>query len=577
MKKITLLFISILVFSSCSDFLDETNRNSITGDVLYSTPEGYETLINACYAYSRVWYAKADGYAFTEMGTDCYTGAGADCGRAPQMAFYSDDLQGDLTLMQYMWDALYSGLNACNTALARSSGAGLSTELQKKREGEAHFLRALYLHLIVETWGGVILYTEEIDKVVTTAERSSVEDFYTQIFDDLDQAITKLTGTPNKDSGRVTQLAAKAFKARMCLYRGQYTEAAKLAKEVIGTSGFGMYDTFTETFKMSNAKGQNNSEAIWWVNYSQDASLQAHFDEEKIVSPLMGERYDSHAHLISAMSYWMVSGCGVWVTPQTHTPWVQCMPTISFLHMFDENIDQRYDGTFRTTWYVNDIGNNYSAKFGENYTLPGGYKYDKPFVDGGMQLNDIAFETVKYAVTDEYRKSKNYMIFDRNDVYDAEGKTIGTRDYFISTYKFEDDTKATGWEYWSSRDAFVLRIAEMYLIVAEAELMDNHPDIAVEYMNTLREKRAKPGKEADMRITAYDLDIDFILDERARELAGEQHRFFDLKRTGKLIERVKKYNPNAAIKDHHVVRPIPQAELDAVTNKDEFKQNNGYN
>jgi len=577
MKKITLLFISILIFSSCSDFLEETNRNSTTGGVLYTSPEGYETLINACYAYSRVWYAKADGYAFTEMGTDCYTGAGADCGRAPQMAFYSDDLQGSLPLMQYMWDALYSALNACNTALTYSSQAGLSAELQKTREGEAHFLRALYLHLIVETWGDVVLYTDETTGPIKTAQRSSVEDFYAQIFDDLDEAITKLAGTPNKDAGRVTQLAAKAFKARICLYRGQYTEAAKLAKEVIGTSGLGMYDSFAETFKMSNAKGQNNTEAIWWVNYSQDASLQAHFETEKITSPLMGDRYDSHAHLISAMSYWMVGGCGVWVTPQTHTPWVQCMPTISFLHKFDENVDQRYDGTFRTAWMVNSTDANYSELFGKDYIMPGGYKYDEAFVDGGLQLGDTAFVTLKYPVTDAYRKSKDYLIFDRNDVYDTEGKTIGTRDYFISTYKFEDDTKETGWEYWSSRDAFVLRVAEMYLIVAEAELMDNHPDIAVQYMNILREKRAQPGKENDMRITASDLDIDFILDERARELAGEQHRFFDLKRTGKLIERVKKYNPNAAIKDHHVVRPIPQAELDAITNKDEFKQNNGYN
>lgn len=93
-EKDNIIFIAILVFFSCSDFLEETNRNSITGDVLYNTPDGYESLVNACYSYSRAWYGKPDGYAFTEMGTDCYTGGGADCGRAPFMAFYTQDLQG---------------------------------------------------------------------------------------------------------------------------------------------------------------------------------------------------------------------------------------------------------------------------------------------------------------------------------------------------------------------------------------------------------------------------------------------------------------------------------------------------
>lgn len=267
MKKIILFFIAILVFFSCSDFLEETNRNSITGDVLYNTPDGYESLVNACYSYSRAWYGKPDGYAFTEMGTDCYTGGGADCGRAPFMAFYTQDLQGSQELIGYMWNILYNGLNTCNAAIERADGAGLSEELKKQRLGEVHFLRALYLHLIVETWGDVVLYTEEMKAPVNTAHRSSVEDFYTQIFADLDDAISFLPATPIKDNGRVTQLAAKALKARMCLYRGKYTDAISLAKEVIGTSDLGFYDTFKETFDMINSEGQNNREAIWWVDY----------------------------------------------------------------------------------------------------------------------------------------------------------------------------------------------------------------------------------------------------------------------------------------------------------------------
>ena len=88
------------------------------------------------------------------------------------------------------------------------------------------------------------------------------------------------------------------------------------------------------------------------------------------------------------------------------------------------------------------------------------------------------------------------------------------------------------------------------------------------------------GYEEDMCVNLSQIqDIDFILDERARELAGEQLRWFDLKRFGKeqFVKRIKKCNPNAAnVDEHHWVRPFPQTFLDAIENKTEFTQNTGY-
>lgn len=560
-----------LGLSSCSDFLDETNRNAVTADVLYSTPEGYENLVNACYAYSKCFMGNTDGYSLTEMGTDCFTGAGSSSGNVPALAYYGIDLNATYKPFRYMWNILYSGLNCCNAAISRANTSGLDETTMRHRLGEVHFLRALYLHLITEIWGDAILYTDEIQTPYTTAIRTPQADIYKQIFADLDEAATMLGGTQAKENGRITLNAVKALKARMALYREDWQTAATLSKELINSGDYSFYDTFAETFDMANEAGQDNKECIWWINYTgsaDDQTLFPSFAKYDELSPTLGGRYGNQSPIFACMSYWMVSGCGVWVTPQTHAPWVQSMPTLAYLHTFDENIDQRYDATFKGIWLVNSTSDNYDKNYGPTYGA-----------DGPLEIGDTAFIVSKYVYSDEERARHHYKIYDANDVFDPiTHKSSGTRDYFISVYKFHDNTNPTGWEYFSCRDWFVLRLAEMYLIASEAEMHLGNKTEAVSLMNVLREQRAKPGHKAEMRITEADLDIDFILDERGRELSMELQRFFDLKRTGKFVERIKKMNPDAAdvIQEYHQLRPIPQSEIDAITNKEEFGQNDGY-
>lgn len=128
----------------------------------------------------------------------------------------------------------------------------------------------------------------------------------------------------------------------------------------------------------------------------------------------------------------------------------------------------------------------------------------------------------------------------------------------------------------NGRDYMYMRLGETYLIAAEALMMQGKLDEATYYFNILRKRAEFPGGEEIPLITPDELDIDMILDERGRELAGELHRWPDLKRTGKLVERVKMYNPNGAanIKEYHNLRPIPQSQIDRT--KNEFPQNDGY-
>jgi hypothetical protein len=123
----------------------------------------------------------------------------------------------------------------------------------------------------------------------------------------------------------------------------------------------------------------------------------------------------------------------------------------------------------------------------------------------------------------------------------------------------------------------------MYLIAAEAEFRLGNAGTAANYVNVVRSRAAKKtpvNQTAAMQVTAAEINIQFLLDERAREFAGEQIRWFDLKRSltpTQWVDRIKLLNPDiTAVQDFHRLRPIPQEELDALVNGREFGQNPGY-
>ena len=141
--------------------------------------------------------------------------------------------------------------------------------------------------------------------------------------------------------------------------------------------------------------------------------------------------------------------------------------------------------------------------------------------------------------------------------------------------KWIDNTRPNRQHTQGQRDYVLMRLADAYLIRAEARLKQGNSSGAASDINVIRTRAAWDGKEADMQITAGDVTIYMILEERARELIGEGHRWFDLTRTGKLVELTKQHNPTASnIKSHHIVRPIPQDQIDRTSGG--YAQNPGY-
>jgi len=219
-------------------------------------------------------------------------------------------------------------------------------------------------------------------------------------------------------------------------------------------------------------------------------------------------------------STWLL---GLWGTPAT-TP------------------DQRYQDIFKVMWTANNP-NNTGYKLGDGTVITPKYT-----------IGDTSIFFTSREVTLAERKAVKYKLYAPSEYNDA---------IFPVMNKYLDPSRTSTNQEDGQRDHPIMRLANTILMLAEAQFNQGKLVEAAANINIIRTRAAKPGRAAEMQITPADLSIDFILDERARELTGETTRFFDLTRTHKLVERVKKYNPGGApnVQACHELRPIPTSEI----------------
>jgi hypothetical protein len=624
MKTYKIIFPIVMVvflLTSCEKFLEEEYKGGMATETYYTTPDGMENLVAACYATSKIWFAKEEGYDFSEPGTDIF-----DYGQQHPQQYqytYTSDFNATNSRLVILWIEFYKGINACNDAidvLSDPDRTPFNEVKTRTRLSEVRFLRALYNWLIVETWGGVELRTEPIIGVLKTATKSSVEDFYNLILEDLDYAVANLSddvNTKDEDYGRVNKLAALAFRARMRLTWASYTNnnalytgAAEDAAAVIASGKFSLYDNYADVWDINNR--DHNQENIWAINYSRSAYALLGVPSSEYTKyqrpsdkPWDEREGGHHGHLMFGMQYDVFPGMTRDV--ENGRPFRRYSPTKYLIDAFNEKVDERFYGSFKTTWYSN-------IALGTKYKWPvPGYDYHadtldplygKPFFEIGDTAilltkdtfpDNVLVRSADLAANYYFNLEKGYWVLDYPRMFNADG-TINdfgayNRNLFFELHKFYDNTRPAATDAGSQngiRDAMVMRISEMYLIAAEALWKTGQAANAYnDYLVPLANKRSYNGNGAAM-LASYginsgsDLTMDYFMDERAREFCGEQLRWFDLKRLGTdaMVQRIKKYAGNSLAREnfdaHFTVRPIPQVQLDAITNKDEFTQNPGY-
>ena len=550
MKKILILFVVVtsLLMAGCSDFLTENNKSNPDAAVLYKTTSGYESLVNSCYATLRDVYG--DNIEMFVAGTDLYKVGRAGL-TSQGLGTYQSLTPADNSVKAF-YSVVYQSIKRCNDAIYYG-------ELNKHnavRVAEVRFLRAYYFFQLVQQFGDVALATEFITAPVTSYERTPASEVYTFIIDEMKTALAAL---PAIAANRVNQRVVNHYLSLVYLTRGYETygspsdfqSSVEYATAAINNQGLTLpFDGKTGIFFPGNEK---NAEIIFAVQYSSTslANVTSGNSQASSFGAYLG---GSDGAVNDGMTYMNT----------------KMKPTMRLYNLLSADAnDKRFAGTFMQELYgVVATGKcsfySYFKKYDTRNDLEVLMYYPKPGqtqadVDAWKAINPAkrSATTIKFPGTNNWEKNdldKDYPCIKKFSDPDAPFNTTASR-----------------------RDIFLARLAETYLIRAEAYIKMG--DKQTEAKNDINVVRTRAGAAT---INESEATIDYILDERAREFAGEYNRWYDLKRTGKLVQYVSAYNPDVPSEanmkgsdgQYKVLRPIPQ---DAIgLNSATVVQNPGY-
>lgn len=551
MKKTSIyivLLLALLTIYGCneSEFLKEYPKDETYAENLFGNYDGFVMAKNALLNFPRqerremiqsaelgcIWKIGTDvAWANTELswtrGLNRYTTQDL----TPEMQFLNGDVSD--SGKQGVFLILYRCISSANLIIDRADDSSIDWQGSSAEENAAHkneiiaharLIRAwAYRHLVL-TFGPVPLNIHEIDGMNYRDdwERNPVEEIQKQMEEDLLFAEKYLPDNAD-DVTRLSRVIAQHYLAELYLWEERDAEAEAKARAVVENPNFSL---ITQRFGVKkNEPG----------------------------CPFMDQFYNGNI-----------------LPSQGNTETLWAFPNSEV----DKQLGQ-YTNVMRRSWVV--AYNNLSVPYSPEY--------------GGRGLGRLAITAWVFSIYEpqddrfsEYAVRKKYV--DKNGktvVCDlTKNKMTANNHKWASTRKWDwtfDDPNRWG-ESYSYADQAYLRLADTYLLLAEALFKQgktSEADGAAYYINQVRSRsNATP-------VSAGEITLDYILDERARELVTEECRRETLYRTGKLVERTRKYNPvasgerdkGAGIQDHHILLPIPQRVIDANTGR-KMEQNNGY-
>lgn len=536
--------IIFLVYLSCfwlltgcseNDFLTEDSRSTLTADQLYTTPSGFEVALNGLYSKFREFERGNVPGSGTETMMGRAISASTDYFYFPivrnqetpwvQWGTYMNSSRGDIGAW---FDYLYETVRAANTIIVRAASSDVQWESEERKNtviAEARLIRAWCYRHLTFLWGDVPLVIEEISgsNFRNDWERTPKAEIYSQMEEDLLFAEDHLPSV-QANAGSTSSATAQHYLAELYLIKGQPELAESKAQAAIDNPNYHLITQrygvranqsgvpFMDAFYDGNALySEGNTEVLWAIPFNRQVQGGS--------SNLMRRGW--------VLWYWQNTGVSVgFSTGGRGSGWYGITKQGLDLYEADDDRASEY-AIYR--YVVKDNGDTL-------FTTTDPDKYIGAFQIGNFPAS-VPDRPYNWPSTKKWDD-----VFEENLVADP-----------------------------GYKDQPYLRLAETYLLLAEAQHLQGKDELAAQNLNEVR------ARSHASLITAADVSIDFILDERARELFGEEHRRYTLLRLGKWLERTRLYNEQSGphVTERDTLYPIPQAVIDANLDKP-FPQNPGY-